>query len=468
MVETSYQPGRPDWVPDAIFYQILPDRFCNGDPTNDPPGLEAWGNSPTRESFFGGDLQGVLGKLDYLQDLGVNALYLNPVFLARTSHRYDTSDYFQVDPALGTNELLNQLIRELHHRDMRIVLDGVFNHCGDGFWAFEDVKALGAASPYADWFTVRSYPISAAPLSYFTCGGAPYLPKLNLQYRPVQEYLLKVGTHWVGDSDVDGWRLDTACKIPRSFWRDFRVAVKTANPQAYLVGEVWRDAAPWVQGDTFDGVTNYRLRELLLDFCALGILDAEDFAYEVDTLLSSQGEAAPYMLNLLGSHDTPRILTVLHGDVTRMLIALTFLMTAVGAPLIYYGDEIGLWGETDPDCRRTMVWDERKWNGRIRDACRRLIGLRRAHIALRRGRLESLLAFDKVYVYRRVASGDEVIVVLNPGSEVKELEVATRSTAPLWLDPVAEARHAATNGILRLASIPPQSSTVLVVSDADK
>jgi len=459
-------PFLPDWVPDAIFYQIFPDRFHNGDPSHDPPGTEPWRNLPTRKNFFGGDLKGILEKLDYLQDLGVNALYLTPIFRARTNHRYDTCDYFEVDPAFGSNDLLKELVHELHRRDMRIILDGVFNHCGDGFWAFEDVKARGAASPYADWFMVRSYPIRASPPSYYTCGGAPNLPKLNLNHRPVQEYILKVATYWLEEAGIDGWRLDVPFKIPLAFWREFRATVKAVNPQAYLVGEVWREAGPWVRGDTFDGTTNYRLRELIVDYCASNILDAEDFAFEVGMLRQAHGKAAPAMLNLLGSHDTPRILTVLRGDVDRLLVALAFLMTTVGAPLIYYGDEIGLCGDMDPDCRGTMEWDEARWNHRIHDSYRKLIGLCRAHPALRRGRFETLLTFNSVYAYRRVYQEDEVIVILNPGATVTDLAIPTGSRADVWHDVWRGQERTATKGMLLFDCVPAVSSTVLLAGAA--
>jgi len=452
----------PDWVTDAIFYQVFPDRFCNGDPSNDPPGVEPWGNPPSRENFFGGDLQGVLRKLDHLQDLGVNALYLNPIFRAHTNHKYDTCDYLEVDPAFGSNDLLRELAREVHRRDMRIILDGVFNHCGDGFWAFEDVKAKGPASRYADWFIVRSYPITANPLSYCTCGGASYLPKLNLGHHETREYVLKVATHWLEETEIDGWRLDCASRIPLDFWREFRAAVKAVNPQAYLVGEIWRDATPWIRGDTFDGTTNYRLRELISGYCAADILDAEDFAFEVDSLRDGHGDAAPFMLNLLGNHDTSRILTAFKGEVDRVLIAVAFLMTTVGAPLIYYGDEVGLCGETDPDCRRTMKWDQTSWDHRIYEVYRELIGLRREHTALRRGHFESLMTFDRVYAYRRVDESDEIVVVLNPGSAVKDLRVPTTSRTEAWRDLSGKRRYDGTSGAILVDCMLPLSYLVLL------
>jgi cyclomaltodextrinase / maltogenic alpha-amylase / neopullulanase len=457
----------PDWDADAIFYQIFPERFSNGDPTNDPPATEPWGNPPTRDNFFGGDLQGILDKLDYLQGLGVNTLYLNPIFKAQTNHKYDTTDYFEVDPSFGNNDLFVALVAELHRRGMRIILDGVFNHCGDNFWAFKDVEINGKSSTYVDWFIIRSFPLTRNPLSYYTCGGAPYLPKLNHKNPQVQEYIYKIATYWLKEAAIDGWRLDVPCKIPIPFWQEFRKVVRDANPDAYLVGEIWRDAAPWIQGDTFDGVTNYRLRELILDYCATYTLDAEDFSYEIELLYKNLGSAAPAMLNLLGCHDTPRILTVFQGEVDRMLIALAFLFTTLGAPMVYYGDEVGLLGGTDPDCRRTMQWKEDLWNHRVYDAYRKLIDLRKRHPALRRGNFESLIAFERVFAYRRSLERDEVIIILNPGAAVENLVIPTNSAVEQWHDLVNEKEYLSVNGRLNLVHTPATSFTILAPVEND-
>ena len=452
----------PEWVADAIFYQIFPDRFCNGEKRNDPPGLAVWGDLPTRENFFGGDLQGILSRLDYLQDLGVNALYLNPIFQAHTNHRYDTSDYFKVDPALGDNALLKELVSQLHQRGMHIILDGVFNHCGDGFAPFQDVMKKGADSEYADWFLARSYPLRTEPLNFLTCGGCTYLPKLNHAHRPVQEFILKVARYWLEETGMDGWRLDVPFKIPLDFWREFRQVVKTANPQAYLVGEVWREAAPWIAGDCFDGVTNYRLRDLVLDYVLTNVLDGEDFGFELQTLLAAHGLAARSMLNLLDSHDTPRILTTLKGDVERLRIVLTIQMTLPGAPMIYYGDEIGLLGETDPDCRRCMPWDETGWNEQVLAITQNLVVLRREHPALRYGRPQKLAAFNGVFAYRQEFENDEVIVVLNPRESIAALEIPTHSLVTHWQEFSSQQVFTASNGKILFEHLPSRSALVLL------
>ncbi len=461
-MEAKVQPHPLEWVADAVFYQIFPERFCNGEPANDPPGVVPWNDLPTRENFFGGDLRGILARLDYLQDLGVTALYLNPIFRAGTNHRYDTWDYFQVDPALGDAALLKELVEAAHRRGMRLILDGVFNHCGEGFAPFQDVCEKGAASQFADWFLVHSFPLQKEPLSYATCGGAPYLPKLNASYRPVQEYLFKVARYWLEEAGIDGWRLDVPFKVPFAFWREFRRVVKAANPAAYLVGEVWREAAPWLEGDTFDGVTNYRLRELILDYCLTNVLDGEDFGFEVHMLRRAQGPLAANMLNLLGSHDTARIFTLLKGDLERLRIALTFLMTVPGAPLVYYGDEVGLLGEADPDCRRTMPWEEARWDTRVLSLYKELIALRRSHPAFRHGEVETLAAFNGIYAYRRSFGEDEAIVVLNPRESVPVFDLPTHSRQSAWADVASGEIVRSVAGVLRLPLVPARSARLLL------
>ncbi|MFN8449073.1 MAG: glycoside hydrolase family 13 protein [Anaerolineae bacterium] len=360
----------PEWVQDAVFYQIFPERFRNGDPTNDPAGAADWEHdTPTRENFFGGDLAGIAQRAAYLQALGVNALYTTPIFEAQTNHKYDTSDYLKIDPAFGTLDTFRQMRAALKDAGVRLVLDAVFNHCGDGFWAFRDVVENGERSPYCDWFSVESFPIRFDPPSYQTCGGAPFLPKLNTENPDVQDYLLRVTDFWMQEG-IDGWRLDVPWKASPAFWRRFRERVIRINPEAYIVAEVWRGTSDWLRGDTAHGVMNYRLRSHILDYAAFDHMDAEDFDYEVRQLLTEHGASTPYHLTLLGSHDTPRIRTLCRGDAARTMIAIALQMTLPGTPMVYYGDEIGMEGENDPDCRRPMIWDERRWHSGINAATR--------------------------------------------------------------------------------------------------
>lgn len=454
----------PDWARDAVFYQIFPERFFNGDPANDPPGTVPWDSLPTRENFFGGDLAGIRAKLDYLAQLGVGALYLTPFFRARTNHRYDTSDYLEIDPAAGTLDDFHALVRDAHRRSIRLILDAVFNHCGDGFWAFEDVVQRGPDSPYADWFLVDSYPITKTPPSYQTCGGAAFLPKLNHANPAVREYLLHVARYWL-EQGADGWRLDVPWKVPLEFWRAFRKAVLLTRPDAYLVAEVWRSAAPWLSGDTVHGVMNYRLRDAILDYCAWDHMDAEDFDYELAQLRREHGASAPYHLTLLGSHDTPRILTVCGEDTARARLAMLFQFTYIGIPMIYYGDEIGMTGDNDPCCRAGMVWDKRRWNTLLYETTCRLIALRRRHAALTQGEFETLFAFNGVFAYHRWRDDDSVVVVLNPREERRNVRIPlgrAAGQAAVWEDALSGARFAENGRMLALGVLPPGAGYVLL------
>lgn len=453
----------PEWVTEAVVYQIFPDRFCNGEVANDPSDVTTWGELPTRENFFGGDLKGITSKLDYLQNLGVNALYLNPIFKALTNHRYDTSDYYQIDPALGDLNAFKELVAQVHSRNMYIILDGVFNHCGIGFAPFVDVMEKGGKSVYASWFYPMSYPISKESLNYLTCGGCDYLPKLNYDNQDVKRFILEVAAYWTKETGIDGWRLDVPFKIKPPFWREFRQVVKNINPQAYLVGEVWREAAPWIKGDTFDGVTNYRLKDIILDYVLTHVLDGEDFGYEVDTLFSSLRQNATGMLNLLGSHDTERILTKLQGNADLLRIALTIQMTLPGIPMVYYGDEVGLTGENDPGCRRCMTWDESQWNRQIYQDVSRLISLRQHHHALSHGKPQKLGFYNGVFAYKQQYQNDEVIIVTNPREEVSNIVIPTQSKNIHWIDYFSSSRISTPEKILLIDHFPAQSVKIFIL-----
>lgn len=455
----------PKWVQDTVFYQIFPERFANGNPANDPPGVSPWGTPPTRDNYCGGDLQGIIDRLPYLENLGVTALYLTPIFKARTNHKYDTCDYLQVDPSFGDLELFRRLVSTCHTRGMRVVLDAVFNHCGDGFWAFQDLLERGAGSAYRDWFLPVRFPVTQDPLSYQTCGGVGLLPKLNLANPQVRDYLLGVSRYWLEEAGIDGWRLDVPWKAPMDFWQEFRQTVKQANPEAYIVGEIWRDPAPWLAGDTCDSVMNYPLRDAILDYCVRDSMDAEDFDYFTGRLRQIYGPSAPYQLNLLSSHDTPRLLTLCGGNERRALLAAVAQFTAVGTPMVYYGDEIGLYGENDPGCRACMPWNEAAWNQPLQEMYSRLIRIRKDHPALRRGILEPVFVFNGVYAYRRCTSEDEMLVILNPRQDYPDLTVPI----PMHSGPVSGWRDLLTDRIiscgddgLRFGPMPAQSAFLLV------
>lgn len=408
----------PDWIRDAVFYQIFPDRFCNGDPGNDPPGTVPWDERPTHGSFSGGDLVGILDKLPYLQALGVSAVYLTPIFTGSTNHKYDGADYFQVDPAFGGDAAFRLLLSTAHERGMRIVLDGVLNHCGVGHPFFRDAAERGRSSPYWSWFHIDGDRPRAEPEPNYACwAGHAQLPEWNLDHPPVRDYLLSVVRHWLAQG-IDGWRLDTVEYLPPDFVRDVYRVAKETNPAAYVLGEVMGLARSWFRHRALDGVMHYKLREGLVRFLAEGAWDAPRLARYLHGLWASYPREANYACyTLLGSHDVPRFLTLCGGEARRVALGAAFLFAYPGAPAIYYGDEIGLEGGEDPDCRRTFPWDERAWNRDLQDTFRTLARLRREEAALRQGDVRWIWAKGRALALLRELPGTEVLFALNAGGD---------------------------------------------------
>jgi glycosidase len=350
---------QPDWLRGAVFYQIFPDRFFNGDTTNDPAGKMKWGEIPTPQSMAGGDLAGIQKKLAYIEKLGIGCIYTTPIFQSPSNHKYDTTDYYQIDPTFGTNEQFGELVKAVHARGMKFMLDAVFNHSGKEWFPFADVVEKGAESPYAGWFyDLRSYPVDPSVCNYETfADNIATMPKLDTTNPGLSEYLLGVAAHWIEEADIDGWRLDVANEVDHGFWRSFRRTVKAAKPEAFILGEIWHDPSDWLKGDQFDSVMNYPWREATLSFLK-GELDAAGYDRQLTRLrFRHPAEVAGGMLNLLGSHDTPRVRTIL-GSREKAAQAAVLLLTAEGVPMIYYGDEIGMEGGPDPDCRRCYPWEK--------------------------------------------------------------------------------------------------------------
>jgi glycosidase len=426
MTETSTPGGPPpEWLHDAVFYQVFPERFANGDPSLDPPGVERWGAEPTRDNFFGGDLAGLTAHLDHITDLGANAIYLTPVFEAGTNHRYDASDYFAIDHRLGDLESFRTFLGAAHDRGVRVVLDAVLNHCGDGHRAFRDVVEREAESPYVNWFQVEDFPVRPHPVpNYRTCSGCHYLPKWNVYNPEVRDHHLRVARHWV-DEGIDGWRLDVPYFVNKSFWRRFRQVVKAAGEDLYIVAEEWRDPEEWLTGDLADGTMNYTLRDLVLAFTADRTIGAAELAQGLDVLRERiPAPARPAMLNLLGSHDTERVLTRHGGDAAGVALAFALLFGAQGAPMVYYGDEVGMAGENDPGCRGTMPWDRGSWNESLLGWVTALGGLRRDVVALRRGDEAVLPAGRDVVLLLRDAGADgQALTVVNRGSGAATIDL---------------------------------------------
>ncbi|HLO13831.1 MAG TPA: glycoside hydrolase family 13 protein [Anaerolineales bacterium] len=455
----------PDWVQDAIFYQIFPDRFAKS--TRNPAGtmpFESWDSPPTVHGFKGGDLFGIAEKLDYLKDLGVTALYLNPIFASASNHRYHAYDYYAVDPLLGGNEAFTELLEKAHKKDIRIILDGVFNHASRGFWQFHHVLECGNGSPYTDWFFFDperlnrhkhwgAYPSphelkalqhedSLTAIGYRGWWNLPALPKFNTNTPAVREFLFGVAEHWV-KFGIDGWRLDVPTEIDDdSFWQEFRNRVRAINPEAYIVGEIWHESQRWLQGDQFDAIMNYDVTKPILGFFPgkhldlrvlhqqsnyRGIqhaIDAHEFANQIDhNLQLYKPDITSAQLNLLDSHDTPRFLSCASGDKDALKLAWLFLFTYPGTPCIYYGDEIGIDGEHDPGCRKSFPWNESKWDNNLRSYVKDAIALRKQNQALRRGGFQRLWSTDGTYAFSRFLGENTLVVGLNASESPQQVAV---------------------------------------------
>jgi cyclomaltodextrinase len=420
----------PDWIQDAVFYQIFPDRFANGDPSNDPPNVQAWGAPPNVWDFQGGDLKGVVQHFDYLLDLGVNAIYLNPIFQSASNHRYNTTDYYAIDRKLGTMADFKALLDTAHSHQVRVILDGVFNHCGRGFFAFNDLLENGSHSGYRDWFHVSKFPVDAygdgQAKSYRAWWDFKSLPKFNHFNPQVRQYLLGVARYWI-EQGADGWRLDVPNEIDDvSFWAEFRGVVKDANPDAYLVGEIWELDPSWVGPDRFDGVMNYPFRKSLIELLTADPPVISTFANAIEGFVSAYGqERARTLYTPLGSHDTERIKTALGGRQDRLRLAFLLQMFYPGVPAIYYGDEIGLEGGKDPDSRRAFPWDEKTWVADLRAWIQRLIQLRHSTPALRRGGFVRL-ALDEptaCCAFGRPMDGGGAMLAINASSDQQSMRV---------------------------------------------
>lgn len=496
-------PESPDWAKEAIWYQIFPERFRNGNRDNDPADVREWTsdwNEPAPfegrdgqtfwefyvySRMYGGDLQGIEEALDHLEDLGVNALYLNPVFQAEGPHKYNATDFRHIDTGFGAGEdfgeatrderiddpstwtftpsdrLFLDFLKTVKGRGFRVVLDAVFNHVGVLHPAFRDLQERGAESPFSDWFQVESF----EPFRYHGWAGFGELPVFakdgeGFAAEGVKEHVFAVTRRWMdpdGDGDpsdgIDGWRLDVPGEVPRPFWEEWRALVKGINPDAVIIGEIWGRADRWLDGRTFDSVMNYRFAEPVISW--IGDVEKRITATELDRRLlelrlAYPAESSFAMMNLVNSHDTDRLASMLlnpdrpydrsnqiqrddsynsgrpdpvHFQKAR-LVAL-FQMTYVGAPMVFYGDEVGMWGADDPTNRQPMLWDDLGPNDdpdvyrlpEQHDHYRAVIGLRRRFRALRLGGYRTLLADDarRLLVFERTLGDERLVIALNAG-----------------------------------------------------
>ena len=353
----------PEWFLNAIVYNIFPDSFATDAKKIHSNVKEIITESGSYcRSKHGGTIEGIRKNLDYIQSLGFNCIYLNPIFMAGEYHKYDILNYYKIDPCMGTNTDFRALVDDIHARGMHIIIDGVFNHCSWYFPFFDDVIKNGTQSEYTDWFYDLTFPVQrpiADETPEYACFAyEPKMPKLNTSNPKVQKYFSNVGKYWIEEFHVDGWRLDVANEIDRNFWRKFRKAVKTANPDAVLIGEVWENSETWLKGDAFDSTMNYDFRKHCREYFALGKYSASEFAEAMtDMFLRYPTQVSLGQLNLLDSHDVARFLSLCDGNKEKWMASFAYLCFSPGVPSVFYGDEKGIEGIKEDAYRSPMPWD---------------------------------------------------------------------------------------------------------------
>ena len=451
----------PDWVYGSVMYQVFPERFANGRSEINPENTIEWGSVPTRLDFQGGDLYGVIDKLDHIESLGVNILYLNPIFLSGSTHKYDSWDHFKVDPTLGGDDGLRDLISNCHDRNIKVILDCSLNHVHPRHFAFQDIVKNGENSEYKNWFTIFDYPVrlihrphlyantykvgwdgneeeykrylektfdeTKVPVevrdddgpivepSYKAWWGVPDMPKVNFESKEARQWALDVTKHWIENFDIDGWRMDVAKELDFSFWKEFRDIAHKANKDTLLISEIFGDTSQWLQGDRFDGTMNYSFREAMTDYFATNRINNKEFADSLANLYSMYSfEALSSCQNLLSSHDVKRFLNRCGNEEDGILGAIFLQATFPGIAGIYYGDEIGLGGADDPFNREPFPWhNEESWNSTILDYTKKLMNIKKSSSIFKYGRFELLDDNEQFVAFRRILKDESMLCIIN-------------------------------------------------------
>ena len=427
----------PDWVGDTVWYQIMPDRFCkDGDHHKRFP-LRKWNGDtrPTPMDYFGGDLKGITGKLPYLHDLGITGIYMTPIFLSNSNHKYNTFSYETIDPDFGTEEDLVTLVETAHSLGIRVMLDAVFNHCGTDFAPWQDAVKRGPESPYFDWFFINKWPLPVLSKlnwntedgRYFSFAFGAMMPKLNTNNPAVTAYFLERCRYWVEKWNIDGIRFDVGNEVSHSFLKTLNRGLREIKPDIFLLGELWHDASQWLQGDEYHSVMNYPFMQSLHNFWLDG-QSSRDLMYSINRIYSLYPEQLNNALfNFLDTHDTMRAVTRC-GNLDTFYQQLAILMTLPGSACVYYGTEIAMEGGDDPDCRRVMPWDriEAGLCNQELAQLRALIDLRKSYPQLRRGTIR-WKHFDhapRLICYHRAIDGHSptLTVYINAGSTPTAIE----------------------------------------------
>ena len=413
----------PQWAANKVVYQIFPSRFA----TTQPVDKELWYKAPiTPMDDLHGNLRGIIEHLDYIKDLGIDVVYLTPIFKSNSCHKYDTIDYYQVDPSFGTTEDLKELVQKSHERGMKVVLDAVYNHTGREFFAFQDILEKGEKSKYLDWYFIDELPPRGewGEIPNFKCFGYyGGMPKLNLKNPEVEKYITDVACYWIKECDIDGWRLDVGDEISHFFWKNFRKAIKAVKKDMLIIGEIWHYAGDFLEGDEWDTVMNYPFYLNLIDLLADEKINVSQFVQNLGYLKGRLNKKCyPLMWNLIDSHDTARFLHLCHDNKKKQHLAAAFQLLLPGMPMVYYGDEYAMPGANDPDCRRGMYWDEEYQDKEMYNWYKKLMQIRKAHACIVEGEMIETIANDDedtIVMIRK--NGEETIAMLfNCGNSAKE------------------------------------------------
>lgn len=407
----------PKWAENKVVYQIFPSRYATTE--NIPESV--WYKSPIGHmDNLQGNLKGIINHLPHLKELGIDVIYMTPIFMSDSSHKYDTIDYYRIDPSFGSEDELRELVDKAHDMGMRVVLDGVFNHTSPKFFAFKDIKEKGEASPYLNWYYIKDFPIRFGSRtekpnfkSFAYYGG---MPKLNLNNPETGDYFINVAKYWIDRCHIDGWRLDVGDEISHIFWKKFRKALREQSKDTLIIGEIWHYAGDFLEGDEWDTVMNYQFYLAVQDFVAKETMTASEFVESLDFMRGNLNRKVyPVLWNLIDSHDTARFTHVCGENREKIKLAAALQLLSTGMPMIYYGDEYGMKGGGDPDCRRGMVWDEKYQDKEIFEWYKRLIKIRKEYPVITKGELIKCQTDDEngTIIETRQLDGEEVIMIFH-------------------------------------------------------
>lgn len=412
----------PEWAANKVVYQIFPSRYAASQPVD----KELWYKAPiTFTDNLHGDIRGIIDHLDYIRDMGIDVIYLTPIFKSDSSHKYDTIDYYQIDPSFGTEEDLRELVQKAHQYGIKVVLDAVFNHTGRDFFAFKDILENKEKSKYLDWYFIDKFPLDneSGQAPNFKCFGYySGMPKLNLKNPEVEKYVTDVACYWLKECDIDGWRMDVGDEISHYFWKHFRRAVKEVKKDALIIGEIWHYAGDFLEGDEWDTVMNYPFYLNLIDLLADEKIGVSRFIQNLGYMKGRLNKKCyPLMWNLIDSHDTARFLHLCNNKQKQHLAA-AFQLLMPGMPMIYYGDELAMPGANDPDCRRGMYWDEEYRDNEMLEWYKRLIQVRRTHACIVEGELAETITRDEdgTIVLIRKNTEETIALIFNCSNDTKE------------------------------------------------